>query len=188
MTRTSIQFDEVIGECRDLFEKKQSDYGASFRVLRTISVVDQILIKVKNLRNYQLTGISKVGDSEKDNFTAIVNYSVIGLIQLEKGFAEDIEGTKAEIMSMYDQYTAEAKSLMEKKNHDYGEAWRDMELESITDLIFQKILRMKSIHRNNGLTQASEGLDANFFDMLNYAVFCLMKVSENQESSKPKFV
>ncbi len=188
MTRTSLQFDEVIKSCRDLFEKKQSDYGASFRVLRTISVVDQILIKVKSLRNFQVTGVSKVGDSEVENFTAIVNYSVIGLIQLEKGFTDDFDGSKSEVLEYYDRFTNEAKSLMEKKNHDYGEAWRDMEIESITDMIFQKILRMKSIHRNNGLTQASEGLDANFFDMLNYAVFCLIKISENQQEFKPQYV
>ena len=187
MTRTSLQFDEVIQRCRTLFEKKQSDYGASFRVLRTISVVDQILIKVKSLRNFQETGLSKVGDTEEENFTAIVNYSVIGLIQLKKGFSDDFEGTRTEIMSLYDEFTLEAKHLMEKKNHDYGEAWRDMEIESITDMIFQKILRMKSIHRNNGLTVASEGLDANFFDMLNYAVFSLIKLSEAAEF-KPKMI
>ncbi len=188
MTRTSLQFDEVIVGCRELFTKNQSDYGASFRVLRTLSVVDQILIKVKSLRNYQITGISKVGESEEENFTAIVNYSTIGLIQIEKGFADDFDGTKEEMVFLYDKFTAEAKALMERKNHDYGEAWRDMEISSITDMIYQKILRMKMILRNKEVTLVSEGIDANFYDMLNYSVFALIKLSEEKEEFKPKFV
>lgn len=178
MTKTSIQFDEVIAECRDLFYKKQSDYGASFRVLRALSVIDQILIKVKSLRNFQMTGISRVGESETENFIAIVNYSIIGLIQIQKGFADDFEADRDEMMELYDHFAAAGKTLMERKNHDYGEAWRDMEISSITDMIYQKILRMKMILKNNEKTEVSEGLDANFYDMLNYAVFSLIKINE----------
>lgn len=178
MTKTSIQFDEVIAECRDLFYKKQSDYGASFRVLRALSVIDQILIKVKSLRNFQMTGVSRVGESETENFIAIVNYSIIGLIQIQKGFADDFEADRDEMMELYDHFAAAGKALMERKNHDYGEAWRDMEISSITDMIYQKILRMKMILKNNEKTEVSEGLDANFYDMLNYAVFSLIKITE----------
>ena len=188
MTRTSLQFDEVIAECRELFSKKQSDYGASFRILRTLSVIDQILIKIKSLRNFQITGVSKVGESEEENFIAIANYSIIGLIQIEKGVADDFEGTRDEMLYLYDKFANASKSLMEKKNHDYGEAWRDMEISSITDMIFQKILRMKMILKNNEITLASEGLDANFYDMLNYAVFSLIKIYEEKEEFNPKMI
>ena len=178
MQKTSKQFDEVIKICRDLFSKKLNDYGASFRVLRTSSLTDQIFIKVKSLRNFQTTGLSKVGESEQGNFIAIVNYSIIGLIQLEKGFADHFEKNNDEILNLYDAYAKEAKELMEKKNHDYGEAWREMRISSITDLIYQKVLRTKQIEDNQGKTEVSEGIDANYFDMLNYAVFCLIKLNE----------
>ena len=182
MQKTLKQFDEIIAECRELFQKKLSDYGASFRVLRTPSLTDQILIKVKSLRNFQITNISKVGESKEENFIAIVNYSIIGLIQLEKGFADDFNEDKEEILDLYDRFAAEAKSLMDRKNHDYGEAWRDMRISSITDLIYQKVLRTKQIEDNSGATLVSEGIDANYFDMLNYAVFCLIKFSEEKEN------
>lgn len=188
MMTTSLQYDEIMAQCRELFSKKLHDYGAAWRVLRVPSVTDQIFIKVKSLRNFQETGVSKVGDSEQENFTAIINYSIIGLIQLEKGFAEQFEDDANEIIKLYDHYFLEAKSLMERKNHDYGEAWRDMRISSITDLIFQKVLRTKQIEDNQGKTLVSEGLDANYFDMLNYAVFCLIKLSENQQKLEPKFI
>lgn len=188
MQKTSEQFDQIISVCRDLFSKKLSDYGASFRVLRTPSLTDQILIKVRSLRNFQLSGMSKVGESEEENFIAIVNYSIIGLIQLEKGFADDFNQEKQEILDLYDRFSSEGKTLMTKKNHDYGEAWRDMRISSITDLIYQKVLRTKQIEDNSGATLVSEGIDANYFDMLNYAVFCLIKFSEMNEKFKPKFI
>ncbi len=178
MQKTAQQFDEIIAECRNLFSSKLSDYGASFRVLRASSLTDQLFIKVKSLRNYQRTAISKVGDTEEENFIAIVNYSVIGLIQLYKGCADDVKEDATEMLALYDHFTAEAKNLMLKKNHDYGEAWRDMRVSSITDLIYQKILRTKQIEDNSGETLVSEGIDANYFDMLNYAVFCLIKMAE----------
>ena len=188
MQKTAKQFDEIIKVCRDLFSKKLQDYGASFRVLRTPSLTDQILIKVKSLRTFQITNISKVGESEEENFIAIVNHSIIGLIQLEKGFADDFKQDQTEILDLYDQFANEAKELMMKKNHDYGEAWRDMRISSITDLIYQKVLRTKQIEDNFGATLVSEGIDANYFDMLNYAVFCLIKFSEEKELIQPKFI
>ena len=188
MQKTSIQFDQVISVCRDLFTKKLTDYGASFRVLRTPSLTDQIFIKVKSLRNFQTTGVSKVGESGEENFIAIVNYSIIGLIQLEKGFADDFKQDNAEILVLYDRFANEAKELMMRKNHDYGEAWREMRISSITDLIYQKVLRTKQIEDNSGETLVSEGIDANYFDMLNYAVFCLIKFSEQQQEFKPQII
>lgn len=188
MQKTSKQFDEIIKVCRELFSNKLSDYGASFRVLRTSSLTDQIFIKVKSLRNFQTTQVSKVGESEEENFIAIVNYSIIGLIQLEKGFADDFKQDRNEILAMYDQFSHEAKELMLRKNHDYGEAWREMRISSITDLIYQKVLRTKQIEDNAGATLVSEGVDANYFDMLNYAVFCLIKFSEEKEVFNPTII
>lgn len=187
MQKTSRQFDQVVTECRNLFSHKLTDYGASFRVLRPSSLTDQLFIKVKSLRNFQTTNMSKVGDSEEENFMAIVNYSIIGLIQLEKGAADEIKENTAEILHLYDRFAQEAKNLMLKKNHDYGEAWREMRVSSITDLIYQKVLRTKQIEDNSGETLVSEGIDANYFDMLNYAVFCLIKISEEKPSFKPDF-
>ena len=188
MQKTSKQFDEVIQVCRELFSNKLSDYGASFRVLRTSSLTDQIFIKVKSLRNFQTSQVSKVGESEEENFIAIVNYSIIGLIQLEKGFADDFKQDRNEILEMYDRFAFEAKELMLRKNHDYGEAWREMRISSITDLIYQKVLRTKQIEDNAGATLVSEGVDANYFDMLNYAVFCLIKFSEEKAIFKPTII
>lgn len=189
MTRTSLQFDEIIKQCRDLFEKKYKDYGSAFRILRSTSVTDQIYIKVKRLVTLQTSEVKKVEDeSEEEGFMAIVNYAVIGLVQLEKGTSENLYENTEEMMSLYDKYTAEAKALMERKNHDYGEAWREMRISSITDLIYQKVLRTKQIEDNQGKTLVSEGLDANYFDMLNYAAFCLIKLAEENQEFKSKFV
>lgn len=178
MHDTSAQFDGVIAACRALFEKKMKDYGTAWRVLRPSSVTDQIYIKVNRIRTLQMTDIKMVNDSEEDEFVAIVNYSIIGLIQLEKGFSDELNANPEEIIHLYDSYAQQAKELMERKNHDYGEAWRDMRISSITDLIYQKVLRTKQIEDNEGRTLVSEGLDANYFDMLNYAVFCLIKMME----------
>jgi hypothetical protein len=175
---TSAQFDGVIAACRALFEKKMKDYGTAWRVLRPSSVTDQIYIKVNRIRTLQMTHVKMVNESEEDEFVAIVNYSIIGLIQLEKGFSDELNANPEEIINLYDSYAQQAKELMERKNHDYGEAWRDMRISSITDLIYQKVLRTKQIEDNEGRTLVSEGLDANYFDMLNYAVFCLIKMME----------
>lgn len=186
MLKTSIQFEKVINECRELFSKKLQDYGAAWRVLRPSSITDQIYIKVNRIRTLQMTDVKMVDESEESEFIAIVNYSIIGLIQLEKGLSNDFNENKEEILSLYDKYSSEAKALMERKNHDYGEAWRDMRISSITDLIYQKVLRTKQIEDNQGVTIVSEGLHANYFDMLNYAVFCLIKFSEKQDNFQPK--
>ncbi len=184
MQKTSSQYDKAIAVCRKLFAQKLSDYGPSFRVLRAPSLTDQLYIKVKNLRNFQITGVSKVGETAEENFVAIVNYAVIGLIQLEKGVAEDYREDLQQIEQLYDHFVEEAKQLMLRKNHDYGEAWRDMRVSSITDLIYQKVLRTKQIEDNAGVTLVSEGIDANYYDMLNYAVFCLIKI--NEEAGNPE--
>lgn len=176
MPDTSAQFDSVIAICRDLFQKKMKDYGTAWRVLRPSSITDQVYIKVNRIRTLQMTNVKMVDESEEDEFIAIINYSIIGLIQLEKGFSDEINADTEETMSLYNFYAQKAKELMERKNHDYGEAWREMRISSITDLIYQKVLRTKQIEDNNGATLVSEGLDANYFDMLNYAVFCLIKL------------
>ena len=178
MQNTAIQFDEVITECRDLFSKKMKDYGAAWRVLRPSSITDQIYIKVNRIRTLQMTTVKMVDEDERDEFIAIVNYSIIGLIQLEKGLSESLDDDHESIQQRYDYYANEAKELMMRKNHDYGEAWREMRISSITDLIYQKVLRTKQIEDNQGKTIVSEGLDANYFDMLNYAVFCLIKLRD----------
>ncbi|GAB0155978.1 DUF1599 domain-containing protein [Chryseobacterium sp. Alg-005] len=188
MLKTSVQFQQIISQCRDLFSKKLQDYGAAWRVLRPSSITDQIYIKVNRIRTLQMTDKKMVDESEEDEFVAIINYSIIGLIQLEKGYSNDFNENKEEILSLYDRFANEAKALMEKKNHDYGEAWRDMRISSITDLIYQKVLRTKQIEDNQGKTLVSEGLDANYFDMLNYAVFCLIKFSEKENNFKPKTI
>ncbi len=179
MKNTSTQFAEVIAQCRDLFSKKLQDYGAAWRVLRPSSITDQIYIKVNRIRTLQMTDVKMIDEREEDEFVAIVNYSIIGLIQLEKSFSENLDENKDEIMKLYDFYAKKAQELMEKKNHDYGEAWREMRISSITDLIYQKVLRTKQIEDNQGKTIVSEGLDANYYDMLNYAVFCLIKMLED---------
>ena len=176
MHDTSAQFDNVIAACRALFQKKMTDYGTAWRVLRPSSITDQIFIKVNRIRTLQMTDVKMVDESEEDEFVAIVNYSIIGLIQLEKGFSDDLNANPEEIINLYDHYAQMAKELMHRKNHDYGEAWREMRISSITDLIYQKVLRTKQIEDNQGKTLVSEGLDANYFDMLNYAVFCLIKL------------
>ena len=179
MQNTAQQFSEVISQCRDLFSKKLQDYGAAWRVLRPSSITDQIYIKVNRIRTLQMTDVKMVDEHEEDEFIAIVNYSIIGLIQLEKGFSENLDEDRTEILKLYDDYAQKAKDLMLRKNHDYGEAWREMRISSITDLIYQKVLRTKQIEDNQGKTVASEGIDANYYDMLNYAVFCLIKMMED---------
>lgn len=181
MQKTSQQFDEILQHCKNLFINKLQDYGPAFRVLRASSITDQLFIKASRIRTLQMTEEKKVDESEEDEFVAIVNYSIIGLIQLEKGFADDVNEDKNLIITWYEKFASEAKSLMEMKNHDYGEAWRDMRISSITDLIYQKILRTKQIEDNHGKTLVSEGIEANYFDMLNYAVFCLIKFKEQKD-------
>lgn len=174
MNRTAQQYDQAVESSRDIFLKKTIDYGTSWRVLRPISIIDQIYIKAKRIRNIQETKTQKIGDDIRSEFMGILNYGVIGLIQLEIGTA-DVEDLPLEkVAELYDARILEAKTLMLAKNHDYGEAWRDMSQESFTDLILTKLLRIKQILLNKGITLASEGIPANYFDIVNYAVFALI--------------
>ena len=176
MTKTDQQYDHVTAICRDIFEKKLKDYGASWRILRQTSVTDQIFIKANRTRSIETKGVNKVGEDIRGELIAIVNYGIIGLIQLELGEStcDDLEADKA--LELYKKYSRQAKKLMAAKNHDYDEAWRLMRIESYTDLILMKINRTKQIEDNQGKTIISEGIDANYFDMINYAVFGLIKI------------
>ena len=178
MHQTNDQYKKVIENCRSIFVKKAHDYGTAWRILRTSSLTDQIFIKANRIRTIQETGENKVGESIDDEFVAIVNYCVMGLIQMELGYDSRVEMTAEEAIIKYDQKSEEAFALMQKKNHDYGEAWRDMRISSLTDMIMMKILRTKQIEDNDGKTLVSEGIDANYLDMLNYAVFALILINE----------
>lgn len=171
---TDLQYDDAVNKCREIFLKKTKDYGTSWRVYRTISIADQVYIKAKRIRNIQEKGIQRIEDNIESEFTGIVNYAVIGLIQLDIQDDEMEELPLEETLNFYDEKIFAAKSLMQNKNHDYGEAWREMSQESFADLILAKVLRIKQIIQNKGKTVASEGIDANFYDILNYAVFALI--------------
>ncbi len=173
---TSEQYNAIITICRDIFVKKMKDYGTAWRVLRPKSLTDQLYIKAKRIRSIEEKGISKVDEGIVPEFIAIVNYSIMALIQLELGVADDPEMDEKEALALYDAYFQKAKSLMENKNHDYDEAWREMRISSLTDLIMMKILRIKQIEDNQGKTLISEGIDANYLDMINYAVFALIRL------------
>ena len=177
MQLTLEQYNSAIIKCKDIFEKKTKDYGTAWRILRTSSLTDQIFIKANRIRTIQETGESKVGEGIEPEFIGIVNYCVMALIQLELKQDERMELNAEEVMDYYNEFTLKSRSLMEQKNHDYGEAWRDMRVSSLTDLILMKILRVKQIENNKGKTLISEGVDANYFDMLNYAVFALIHMS-----------
>lgn len=176
MADTIAQFEKVIALCRDLFQKKLVDYGPSWRIMRPQSITDQIFIKANRIRSLELKGVSMVDEGIKPEFIGIVNYGVIGLIQLAKGFADTTDMTAEEAMGLYDKYITETKELMYAKNHDYDEAWRSMRISSYTDLILMKIYRTKQIESHNGKTIVSEGIDANYMDMINYAIFGLIKL------------
>jgi hypothetical protein len=178
MANTQQQFDAVTKHCRDLYEKKMLDYGSAWRILRLPSLTDQIFIKAQRIRSIENKGTQKVADSIEGEFIGILNYSIMALIQLKMGVAEqpDLDVTSA--LAAFDNEVAKTKALMMDKNHDYGEAWREMRISSLTDLILQKLLRIKQIENNAGKTLVSEGLDANYRDMVNYAAFALIKLSE----------
>ena len=175
MTETNQQFEHVIGICRNIFVAKLKDYGASWRILRPESVTDQILIKVKRIRSLEQKGVSKVGEGIRPEFMAIVNYGIIGLIQLELGITDEIDLDEDKAIELYDKHMTITKELMYAKNHDYDEAWRFMRQSSYTDLILTKIYRTKQIESLHGQTKVSEGVDANYMDMINYAVFGLIQ-------------
>ncbi len=174
MTNTDQQYDRAVSACRDIFIKKTKDYGTSWRVLRPISILDQLFIKAQRIRTIQEKGKQMIEDDIRDEFRGMVNYAVIGLIQLSLGHdaIEDLDVDTVE--KWYDEKIGETKTLMLAKNHDYGEAWRSMSQESFTDLILMKLLRMRQIIANNGKTLISEGLDANYRDIINYSLFALI--------------
>lgn len=178
MTKTFSQYNAAISSCKDIFIKKMKDYGTAWRILRTSSITDQIFIKAQRIRNIEDKGTQKINDDVRSEYIGIINYSIIGLIQLGLKNDSRMELPADEVSKLFDTYSTEARSLMENKNHDYGEAWRDMRVSSLTDLILMKILRIKQIEDNKGETIISEGVDANFHDMINYAVFALIKLNE----------
>lgn len=183
MTNTLLQYDQAILDCREIFIRKTRDYGTAWRVLRTISVVDQIFIKALRIRTIQDLGTQKVGDDIPSEFKGIINYAVIGLMQLELGNpqVEDVPVEKVE--ALYTQQIQLAKDTMLNKNHDYGEAWRDMSQQSFADLILMKLMRIKQILLNDGKTLISEGIDANYVDIINYAVFALILIAEGKHTT-----
>jgi len=178
MKNTAAQYDAVINECRTEFSKKLSDYGASWRIFRPQGITDQIFIKANRIRTLEEKKLSLVGEGIIGEFRGIINYSLIALIQLEKGAAKEPDMKAEEVLSHYNRHIDAVKALMEKKNHDYGEAWRDMRTESFTDMILVKLLRIRQIEDNQGQTLISEGIDANFHDIINYAVFALIKMTQ----------
>ena len=177
MPDTSLQFDTVVSKCTEIFKKKTIDYGTAWRILRSSSLTDQIFIKANRIRTIQETGSSKVNEGIEPEFIGIVNYCVMALIQLDLVKDNRLELPADEVIKLYQEKVLEAKNLMTAKNHDYGEAWRDMRVSSLTDLILMKILRVKQIEDNKGKTIISEGIDANYFDMLNYSVFALIHLN-----------
>ncbi len=177
---TNQQYDEAVNACKEIFLKKTADYGTSWRVYRTISIVDQIYIKAKRIRTIQEKGEQKIGDDIKSEFKGILNYAIIGLIQLDINNDEIEELPVAEVERLYTEKVNIAKKLMEDKNHDYGEAWREMSQQSFADLTLAKLLRIKQILKNQGRTLISEGIDANYFDIINYAVFALILIEEGK--------
>jgi hypothetical protein len=183
MADTKEQFEAVIGLCRSIYEKKLEDYGPSWRIMRPESITDQILIKAKRIRSLEIKKESRINEGIKPEFIGIVNYGIIGLIQLERGFSDSTDITNTEAIELYDKYMTVTKKLMYAKNHDYDEAWRLMRTSSCTDLILTKLNRVKEIENNAGKVAVSEGIDSNYKDMVNYALFGLIKLVYAQELS-----
>jgi hypothetical protein len=180
---TESQYDEAVDRCRDIFLKKTRDYGTSWRVLRTISIADQLYIKARRIRTLQQTGEGRVGEDKQGEFIAMVNYGVIGLIQLSLGADIPEDLSIQQTARLYDEKTDLARHIMRDKNHDYGEAWRDMSQESFVDLILMKILRIRQIVANDGNTLISEGIDSNLTDIVNYSLFALILIGEGKHSA-----
>ena len=181
-TKTERQFAHAMEECRALFAKKLHDYGPSWRILRPSSLTDQLFIKAKRIRSLEIKKVSMVGEGILPEFIALINYGIVGLIQLELGFADTVDISTDKAMELYDKHSSEALRLMLRKNHDYDEAWRNMRVSSYTDFILTKIERVKEIEDLEGETLVSEGIDANYMDIINYAVFGVIKLSEQQGS------
>ena len=176
---TEDSFDLIINNCQTLFNKKMLDYGSAWRILRLSSLTDQIFIKAQRIRSIEQKGKQEVNDSVDGEFQGIINYSIIALIQVDKGLAHTADLNLEQASDLYQYHADKAKTLMLAKNHDYDEAWRDMRVSSFTDLILQKLLRVKQIEDNQGETIASEGIDANYYDMINYSIFALIKLSQS---------
>jgi hypothetical protein len=181
MNNTSKQYDSIIANCRELYSKKMKDYGSAWRILRLPSLTDQIFIKAQRIRSLQENEVRKVDEDETSEFIGIINYCIMALIQIDKGIADQPDLGFEEGVKLYDEKVALTKELMENKNHDYGEAWREMRVSSLTDLILQKLLRVKQIEDNKGKTLVSEGIDANYQDMINYSVFALILMGKDSE-------
>ncbi len=179
--KTILQFDRAIERCRQIFKAKMHDYGPSWRIMRPRSITDQIFIKAKRIRSIETKGTSMVNEGILAEFIAIVNYGIMGQIQLERNFADCKDISPEEALSLYDKYMSDTRALMIKKNHDYDEAWRSMRVSSYTDLILMKIERTKEIEDNNGFTEVSEGIDANYMDMVNYSIFAIIKLTEGDK-------
>lgn len=179
MKNTSKEYDKVIAICRELFIKKMTDYGSAWRILRLPSLTDQIYIKAQRIRSLQENEVRKIDEDETGEFIGIINYCIMALIQIDNGIADQPDLNVLQATNFYDEKIALTKALMEDKNHDYGEAWREMRVSSLTDLILQKLLRVKQIEDNKGKTIVSEGIDANYQDMINYSVFALILMDPN---------
>ena len=180
-SQTEIEYRQVISYCKALFDKKNKDYGTSWRILRLPSLTDQIFIKAQRIRSIQEKGAQRIEDGIEGEFIGIINYCIIALIQKSLESSDQMEFTPVELSAFYDQQVETTLELLRNKNHDYGEAWRDMRISSMTDLILMKIFRTKQIENNQGVTLVSEGVEANYQDMLNYAVFCLIKFKEEKQ-------
>jgi len=180
MLQTAQEYDEVIQICLNLYKKKMTDYGSAWRILRLPSLTDQIFIKAQRIRSLQENEVRKVDEDERSEFIGIINYSVMALIQLELGVVDHPDLNTEKAVELYTKHVQITKELMLNKNHDYGEAWREMRVSSLTDLILQKLLRVKQIEDNKGKTLVSEGIDANYQDMINYAVFALIHLGLKQ--------
>ena len=174
--KTNAQFEAAVAECRELFSQKLHDYRASWRILRPSSLTDQLFIKAKRIRQLEISGETLVGEGIRPEFIGLVNYGLVGLIQLDHGFADNVDITNDEALSLYDQYAHQALELMKRKNHDYDEAWRSMRVSSYTDLILTKLQRIKEMEDLGGAPLVSEGIDANYMDIVNYAVFGLIQL------------
>jgi hypothetical protein len=186
LSATVQQYDRIITRCRELFLRKQADYGTSWRILRTTSLTDQLYIKAMRIRSIEEKGHQEVADSVDGEFQGLINYSIMALIQLELVADASLEMTESQTAELYDRHMVATRELMLRKNHDYGEVWREMRVSSMTDLILAKLLRIKQIEDNAGQTQVSEGLDANYQDIINYAVFALIKLEEAADAATLK--
>ena len=174
METTQKEYQKIVSQCRTLFQKKMNDYGAAWRILRLPSLTDQIFIKAQRIRSLQINTTRKVDEGQEPEFIGIINYSIMALIQIKSGVAEQPDLNLESALNLYDKEFSKIFKLMLDKNHDYGEAWKDMRISSLTDLIIQKLLRVKQIEENQGVTLVSEGIEANYHDMVNYAIFALI--------------